>query len=81
MKITVRYFAQLKEKMARDHDLLTLPESASVSQLFEKIFTNTEECERYKNYLRVAVHEEYASLDTQLHDGDEVVFIPPVAGG
>jgi molybdopterin converting factor small subunit len=24
---------------------------------------------------------DYAPLDTRLHDGDEVAFIPPVSGG
>jgi molybdopterin converting factor small subunit len=29
----------------------------------------------------VAVNLEYAPLSTALRDGDEVAFIPPVAGG
>lgn len=29
----------------------------------------------------VAVNMEYASLSTQLREGDEVAFIPPVSGG
>ncbi|MFQ5688725.1 MAG: MoaD/ThiS family protein [Gemmatimonadota bacterium] len=29
----------------------------------------------------VAVNREYSSLERELHDGDEVAFIPPVAGG
>jgi molybdopterin converting factor small subunit len=28
-----------------------------------------------------AVNSEYRSADTQLHDGDEVAFLPPIAGG
>ena len=31
--------------------------------------------------LAVAVNREFASPDTPLQDGDEVAFIPPVAGG
>ena len=31
--------------------------------------------------LKVAVNGEFADFDCELKDGDEVVFIPPVAGG
>jgi molybdopterin converting factor subunit 1 len=29
----------------------------------------------------IAVNREYVDLGTQLHDGDELALIPPVAGG
>jgi molybdopterin converting factor small subunit len=31
--------------------------------------------------LRAAVNGAFVAMDTVLHDGDEVTFIPPVAGG
>ena len=31
--------------------------------------------------LRAAVNERYASMDTPLNANDQIVFIPPVAGG
>jgi molybdopterin converting factor subunit 1 len=31
--------------------------------------------------LRVALNDEFARWDAPLHDGDALVFIPPVAGG
>ena len=31
--------------------------------------------------LRVSINERYAPMDTALHAGDRVVFIPPIAGG
>jgi sulfur-carrier protein len=31
--------------------------------------------------LRVAVNGEFADWDRVLHDGDEIVFLPPVSGG
>lgn len=33
------------------------------------------------NYLRIAVNEAYAEDDQMIHAGDEIVLIPPVAGG
>jgi len=31
--------------------------------------------------VRFAVNQEYVAPETALHEGDEVVFIPPVSGG
>ena len=31
--------------------------------------------------LKVAVNERYVAMNSPLHAGDQVVFIPPVAGG
>lgn len=31
--------------------------------------------------MKVAVNGEFADFEVELSDGDEVVFIPPVAGG
>jgi len=31
--------------------------------------------------IRVAINEEFQSMDTALYSGDCVIFIPPVAGG
>ena len=29
----------------------------------------------------MAVNREYATLDTPVHDGDELAFLPPITGG
>lgn len=32
-------------------------------------------------HLRVAVNQEFSDFNTEVKDGDEVAFIPPVSGG
>jgi len=32
-------------------------------------------------HFNVAINDDYASMDSAIHSGDLVVFIPPVAGG
>lgn len=34
-----------------------------------------------KDKVRVAINQEFASLDSPLQDSDEVAFFPPVTGG
>ncbi len=31
--------------------------------------------------LKVAVNREIADIETEVHDGDEVAFLPPLSGG
>lgn len=81
MKITVRYFAQLKDLFKRESDVVDLQDKASVADLLARIFPDPTTQEKMASFLRVAVNQEYASPESPLNKGDEVVFIPPVAGG
>ncbi len=79
MKLTVIYFAQLKDRTGKSSEELELT-CDTASDLYHSLN------ERYqfgleRNHLRVAVNEEYADWSTALKDGDCVSFIPPVAGG
>ena len=81
MKVTIRYFAQLKDKFRKDSDVLEFHRLPQVSDVFMRLFPDDYEREKMQSFLRVAVNEEYAAPELTLHEGDEVVFIPPVAGG
>jgi molybdopterin converting factor small subunit len=35
----------------------------------------------YSGRVLYAVNQEFGALTTELHDGDEVAFVPPVSGG
>ncbi len=77
MSITVHYFAHLKDKRGKEMEEFAFEKPISVAQLFEKIFHE----ENSPSYIRAAVNEEYVDWNSMLADGDEIVFIPPVAGG
>jgi len=80
MNIQIRYFAALRELTKLDEESIELEDEATLDQLFAAL-SQRYEIARLKPYLRAARNLEFVPWDTQLQDGDEVAFIPPVAGG
>ena len=85
MKVTVLYFARLREALGRDRETLELPAGvATVGALrawligrgapWSEAFTEIRR-------IRAAVAQEMATDDTALSEGAEVAFFPPVTGG
>lgn len=81
MSITIRYFAHLKDRLKKETDQFPFDPGITPSAILKRLFTDRAELEKIQHGLRVAINEEYTSMETELSDGDEVVFIPPVAGG
>ncbi len=81
MQVTVRYFAQLKERFGKEEEKVVLQEGATSLDLLRNLLPDPKEFEQTSSYLRVAVNESMGSLQHPLHDGDQVVFMTPVAGG
>jgi sulfur-carrier protein len=75
----VRYFALLREQRGRSEETLST-NAADAATLYAELqaahgFTLP------VNRLRAAVNGEFAAWPAPLTDGDQIVFIPPVAGG
>lgn len=80
MRVTSLFFASYRDWIGTDELVLELPEGATVRDLTGLVRARAA-VERLPASLVVAVNREYATAETELHDGDEVAFIPPVAGG
>ena len=80
MLVTVRLFASYADKLGIRDTSLNLPDAARVNDALFSI-TSLPGGESLPRNPLVAVNQVYASLDTPLAAGDEVAFIPPVAGG
>ncbi len=76
MRVRIRLFAGLRERAGASEIELDLPDGARVSDALEQVRSLTDG-------LRVvmAVNQEYADGEAELHPGDELALIPPVSGG
>ena len=81
MNIRIRYFASLRETTEKNEEVLTLPDGTTVATLRATLLTRYPRLQTVMERALCAVNHQYVSLETVLHEGDEVVFIPPVGGG
>jgi len=80
MSISVRLFAMLREQRGVSQLELELCEGETVEQLFARLFADEPPRCPFESLL-FAVNQAYVPADHILCDGDEVAFIPPLAGG
>lgn len=78
--INVLYFASLADEAKCNEEKVQVAQSTSLSQLYEQL-TQKYRFSRPQSELRVAVNDYFAKWTDEIHDGDSVVFITPVAGG
>ena len=75
------FFALYREMAGAEELLVELPEGSRVADLVAHLRVAGSSLARLPAQPVVAVNMDYAPLSTALRDGDEVAFIPPVAGG
>jgi sulfur-carrier protein len=81
MKISIRYFASLRESVGRTDETLSVPEDTRVSSISTLLATHYPALQPILPRCVCAVNHHYVTADTVLQEGDEVVFIPPTGGG
>ena len=82
MKITVLYFAAVRELVGRDEEPLELPADVlTIADLAAHLPRVHEALSGRLSAVRFARNEEFARDAEALCEGDTVALIPPVAGG
>jgi molybdopterin synthase catalytic subunit/molybdopterin converting factor small subunit len=76
VRVTVRFFAGLREQAGIGRREVELPDGLSVGDLWPRLGLGEE-----PTGLLYAVNRAYAERGDELADGDEVALIPPVSGG
>jgi molybdopterin synthase sulfur carrier subunit len=85
MKIELRFFASVREKLDRSHESILLPDHVKTvgdlrSYLRERGGVWAEALAEGRP-LRMAYNQVMSDANTLIADGDEIAFFPPVTGG
>jgi len=80
MRVKSLFFAAYRDLLGAAEVEVDLPEGASVRDLVQ-VIRSRPGGDNFPVSPAVAVNREYCPPDRLLSDGDEVAFIPPVAGG
>jgi molybdopterin converting factor subunit 1 len=81
MNITIRYFARYREVTGRPSEGFALSDGATVAQAGQALIARYPDLAELLPRSIYAVNRQYRPADTPLREGDELVFIPPMAGG
>ncbi len=83
MKITLKFFANLKELAGRDMLELEIDEGSNVEKLTRTICVKFPELKPIieKKAVFISVNQEMAKKKDILSEGDEVGLLPPFSGG
>ncbi len=81
MKIRLLLFAVLRDIAGTGERELVLRDGATPREVWASLRAEYAKLADYAQPPMTAINEEYAAPDSILRDGDELAFIPPVAGG
>lgn len=85
--LSIHYFASLREQIETETEQVPLPSGdggATVADLVLLLIAKDPDRRTIlgdSSQVLVAVNQQVVSRDTQLGDGDEVAFFPPMTGG
>lgn len=79
--VTVKLFAAYQEACGQPELNLELPVGTPVVTVRDRLIQAHPELSRWRDLTRFGINLEFVEPDTPLHNGDEVVLIPPVSGG
>ena len=81
MLVTIRLFARLREIAGAADLQRQVPAGSTAQAVWNTLVAEFPALAGYTASTSCAVNEEYARFTTEVHDGDEIAFLPPVSGG
>lgn len=79
--IRLKFFARYAELVGREDLELPLPAPATVEEVVRRVRTGVPGAAHLPERPLTAVNLRHVRLDAPVRDGDEVAFLPPLAGG
>lgn len=81
MRIKLRFFASVRERLGKTEEERDIPAGATVATVWNLLIQEHPELLEMERSIAFAVAQEYVDKDQPLQDNDELAFIPPVSGG
>ncbi len=81
MNVKVKFFAAPREALDESEIEIAIPEGTTAARLIDLLIERYPVLRAHTRFLSIAVNRTYVSIQTELHDGDEVALLPPVGGG
>lgn len=81
VRVNLLYFASFRDVAGRAEEAREIPEGTRVADLWRAVSGEHSHFAAFPSMPPAAVNHEYVGGETILRDGDEVAFLPPVAGG
>ena len=81
MRVTIKFFAILKDRAGLSETQLELPDASDVAAATNAIGESFPSIRDFLPRVAHAVNRAYVPASTVLHDGDELALIPAVSGG
>ena len=79
--IRLKFFARYAELVGREDLELPLPAPATVAEVVRQVRAGVPGAALLPERPLTAVNLRHVRLDAPVRDGDEVAFLPPLAGG
>ena len=81
MRVTVRLFARLREIAGTAEMNRVVGPCATIGAVWRELAGEFPALAGYERSISTALNADYARMDAEVHDGDEIAFLPPVSGG
>jgi molybdopterin synthase catalytic subunit len=81
MRLSIRLFAAHRETAGRDTIDVDVPDGTSVAEIFARVCADYPAMATSGRSVAYAVNRVHVDGDACVNAGDEVAFLPPVAGG
>jgi MoaE-MoaD fusion protein len=79
--VRVLFFGILKDLTGLSADRPEVPAGTTVGQLFQRYAEQFETLRESRSSILFAKNREFSPAEAELHEDDEVAFLPPVSGG